>query len=205
LFEPVCAPRGAISFTPPRPCPMVRRSSPKGAPQGQWAAQAVDRLAVRKSHRHAVRESRRGRPWRRKCGLYLKPQCGPKTGPHYGRYISAPLQKERSRVSKLDRIAVPNQDRVFNCWGGSAATTWLRILESPRMPKSGQIETAVRCQIQIVFSMAGAAPRPAPGCGFLTCRRPIVDGAACSACSCHTCWLAWPFRFCAWLLPRRCS
>jgi hypothetical protein len=46
-----------------------------------------------------------------------------------GSYISVPLQKERSRVSKLYRIAVPNQDRVFNCWGGSVAATWLRILE----------------------------------------------------------------------------
>ena len=44
--------------------------------------------------------------------------------------------------------------------------------------------------------MAGAAPRPPPACGFLTIRRPFVDGAACSARSCRTCCLAWAFRSC---------
>ena len=87
----------------------------------------MDRLAVRNSDRHAVRESRRGRPWRQKYGLDLRPHCGPKTGPHYGPLISGPLQNKDLGAQIEDRIAVPNQDRVFDGRGVPVATTLPRI------------------------------------------------------------------------------
>ena len=84
-------------------------------------------MAVRNSDRHAVRPSRRRRPWRQKYGLDLKPHCGMKTRPHYGPLIRGPLQNKDLGAQIEDRIAVPNQDRVFDGWGGAVATTLLRI------------------------------------------------------------------------------
>ena len=84
-------------------------------------------MAVRNSDRYAVRGSRRGRPWRQKYGLDLRPHCGPKTRPHYGPLISGPLQNNDLGAQIEDRIAVPNQDRVFDSRGAPVATTLPRI------------------------------------------------------------------------------
>ena len=57
----------------------------------------------------------------------MRPHCGLKTRPHYGPLISGPLQNRDLGAQIEDRIAVPNQDRVFDGWGGAVATTLLRI------------------------------------------------------------------------------
>ena len=156
----------------------------------------MDRLAVRNSDRHAVRESRRGRPWRQKYGLDLRPHCGPKTGPHYGPLISGPLQNNDLGAQIEDRIAVPNQDRVFDGRGVPVATTLPRIPGPRGHQKAARSRPHCGLKSKPFFRWLGRPRGHRLACGFLTRRRPIVDGAACSARSCRTCCLAWPFRSC---------
>ena len=126
MFDPVCVSRGAISFTP-RPPPHVSQKGVGRRPTGPAGRLGRGPLGAPKF----------GPP----CGPTVSPQAALASEIRSGfetalrsenktalrSSYSRPLQNKDLGAQIEDRIAVPNQDRGFDGWGGAVATTLLRI------------------------------------------------------------------------------